>query len=81
VARGVTAYGTDCAFHRFTTETTMTDPADSDEAETQEQRALKHISAIADGADITEHASDLSNEFTDRFMARIVEWLTRRKHR
>jgi hypothetical protein len=64
---------------RFTTETTMTDPADRDEEETQEQRALQHIRAIANGADITEQASDLSNEFTDRFMARIADWFTRRK--
>jgi hypothetical protein len=57
----------------------MTDPADSDEDETQEQRALQHIRAIANGADITEHASDLSNDFTDRVMARVADWFTRRK--
>jgi hypothetical protein len=57
----------------------MTNTADGDEEETQEQRALQHIRAIADGGDITQHASDLSNEFTDRFMARIGDWFARRK--
>jgi hypothetical protein len=64
-----------------TREKAMTDPADDDEEETQEQRALRHISAMANGADITKHASDLSNDFTDRFTARIVDWFTRRRHR
>jgi len=59
----------------------MTDPADGDEEETQEQRALRHISAIAGGADIAEQASHLSNDFTDRFTARIVGWFTRRTRR
>ncbi len=58
----------------------MTDRANGDEEETQEQRALQHISAIANGGDITQHASDLSNEFTDRFVARIADWFARRKH-
>jgi hypothetical protein len=58
----------------------MTNPADRDEEQTQEQRALQHISAIANGGDITQHASDLSNEFTDRFLARIAGWFGRRKH-
>jgi len=66
-------------FHRLTTEKTMTEPADSDEEETQEQRALQHIRAIAEGGDITQHASDLSNDFTDRIMARITDWFARRR--
>jgi len=75
------ADGIEGAISRFTTERVMADPADGDEEETQEQRALRHISAMANGADITEHASDLSNDFTDRITARIVGWFTRRKQR
>lgn len=55
----------------------MTDPAENPEEETAEQRALRHISAMADGEDIAETASSLSNDFTDRLMARIAGWFRR----
>jgi hypothetical protein len=58
---------------------TMTYPGNRDEDETQEQRALQHISAIANGADITEQARDLSDDFTDRFVARMRDWFARRR--
>jgi len=55
------------------------DSGNGGEELTQEQRALKHISAIAGGANVTEQASELSNEFTDRFLARMGEWFSRRR--
>jgi hypothetical protein len=57
----------------------MTDRGDGDEDETQEQRALRQIRAMADGADITRSASELSNDFTDRITARIAGWFSRGK--
>ncbi len=57
----------------------MTDRPDGDDDETQEQRALRQIRAMAEGADITQSASDLSNDFTDRITARIAAWFSRGK--
>lgn len=44
-----------------------------------EQRALRALRAIDDGADIGAEALKLSNEFTDRHTARLSAWLRRRR--
>jgi hypothetical protein len=46
--------------------------------ETQEQRAQRAIEAIFSGADLTEEAMTLANEFTDRQTARIKAALRRK---
>lgn len=47
--------------------------------ESPEQRALRSIRAIDQGADIGAEALELSNAFTDRHTARIAAWLKRRR--
>lgn len=47
--------------------------------ESPEQRALRSIRAIDQGADIGAEALELSNAFTDRHTARIAAWLRRRR--
>ncbi len=47
--------------------------------ETAEQRALRALRAIDDGADIGAEAFALSNEFTDRHTARLAAWWRRRR--
>jgi len=49
------------------------------DAETPEQRALRALRAIDDGADVGAEALALSNEFTDRHTARLTAWLRRRR--
>jgi hypothetical protein len=48
---------------------------------TQEERALEAIKAVAEGANPTQEAFRLSNEFTDRQTARFWAWLRRLKSR
>ncbi|MDQ1581182.1 MAG: hypothetical protein QOD05_1957 [Microbacteriaceae bacterium] len=48
---------------------------------TQEESALEAIEAIASGANPTQEAFRLSNEFTDRQTARFWAWLRRLKSR
>jgi hypothetical protein len=50
-----------------------TDGAD----ETQEERAMRALRAIWGGADLTEEAMKLSNEFTDQNTARFTAWFRR----
>ncbi|SDO32071.1 hypothetical protein SAMN04487848_0376 [Microbacterium sp. ru370.1] len=49
------------------------------DAESPEDRALRALRAIDDGADIGAEAFALSNEFTDRHTARLSAWLRRRR--
>lgn len=56
------------------------DDASSDElgaGETQEDRAMRALQAIWGGADLTEEAMKLSNEYTDRHTAQFTTWLRR----
>ncbi len=46
-----------------------------------EQRALRALRAIDDGADIGAEALKLSNEFTDRHTARLSAWVRRLRRR
>ncbi|MFN3950376.1 hypothetical protein [Microbacterium sp.] len=46
--------------------------------ESQEQRALRSLRAIDEGADIGAEAFALANEFTDRHTGRFTGWLRRR---
>jgi len=55
--------------------------ADDDERDEPEQRALRSIEAIANGADIGDEALQLANEFTDRHTSRFGAWLKRRRRR
>jgi len=48
-----------------------------DEPETQEERAMRALAAIWGGADLTEEAMKLSNEFTDRHTSRFTDWMRR----
>ena len=56
----------------------MSDARDEpDEPETQEERAMRALAAIWGGADLTEEAMKLSNEFTDRQTTRLSKWFKR----
>ncbi|WP_156459160.1 hypothetical protein [Microbacterium sp. Leaf151] len=48
-----------------------------DDGETQEERALRAIANMQAGADISDEALRLSNEYTDRQTLRMKEWLAR----
>lgn len=50
---------------------------DDERPETQEERALRALRAIHEGADLTEEAMTLANEFTDRHTGRFTAWLRR----
>ncbi|MET0295776.1 MAG: hypothetical protein ABW024_00130 [Microbacterium sp.] len=50
---------------------------DADEPETQEQRAMRALEAIWGGADLTQEAMTLANEFTDRHTSRFSGWMRR----
>ena len=49
---------------------------DDDDA-TQEERALRALANIRAGADITDEAMRLSNDYTDRQMRRVKAWFAR----
>lgn len=49
---------------------------DPDE-ETQEQRAMRSLQAIFNGADLTTETMQLANEFTDRQTDRFSTWFKR----
>ncbi|WP_295784298.1 hypothetical protein [uncultured Microbacterium sp.] len=49
------------------------------DAESPEERALRALRAIDEGADISAEALALSNEFTDRHTARLTAWWRRRR--
>jgi hypothetical protein len=50
---------------------------DEPRPETQEERAMRALQAVWDGADLTEEAMKLSNEFTDRQTTRFTTWVRR----
>ncbi|MCI9858011.1 hypothetical protein [Microbacterium proteolyticum] len=52
-----------------------------DDGETQEERALRAIANMQAGADISDEALRLSNEYTDRQTLRMKEWLARMARR
>jgi hypothetical protein len=47
--------------------------------QTQQERAMETINAIAAGADPSSEALRLANEFSDRQSARLAAWLRRSK--
>lgn len=51
------------------------------DGETQEERALRAIANMQAGADISDEALRLSNEYTDRQTLRVKEWLARMARR
>ena len=53
------------------------DQSDEPPEETQEERALRSLHAIFDGADLTAESMQLANEFTDRQTGRLNGWLRR----
>jgi len=53
------------------------DASTSAEPETQEERAMRALQAIWGGADLTEEAMTLSNEYTDRHAGRLAAWVRR----
>jgi hypothetical protein len=54
------------------------DPASSTPAETQEQRAIRALDAIFSGGDLAAETLQLSNEFTDRQVARLKRAVRRK---
>lgn len=48
-----------------------------DDPETQEERALRAIANMRAGADISDEALRLSNDYTDRQTRRFKLWLAR----
>jgi hypothetical protein len=50
----------------------MVDVEDPDE--TQEQRAMRALQNILNGANVTDESMKLSNEYTDRQTAKLSAW-------
>lgn len=53
------------------------DDREPQDAESQEERALRALQAVWQGGDLTDETTRLSNEFTDRHTARIGDWFRR----